>query len=272
MFQLFNIYHLIYIFITLVIFTLLDRFLIKMSNEKQFKFLYGLTIVNFIIHFLKVLVEFELSLSSKIYRIALTNLCAVNTFIYPFVLKFKNKILVNFLEFIGFFSGVVALVFCYDLNGTEPFILSNIRYWFTHFILMFVSFELIRTKQVKYDYRNVWYFYFLFFIEQIIIYLNDYILFVTNIIDRIDYSNGAFTYGIRESVLPYLGFVNYIIPSFLYQDGVYTPVLWMITPMILVLIVAFIISVTLIDRKHFVEDFKKIKEKIKQKRSVKDTK
>ena len=271
MFQLFNLYHWIYIVIATILFILLDRVLIKIEKDKQYRFLFILSIANFCIHFLKVLLEPEASQTSKIYRTALTNLCAVNTFFYPFVLKSKNKSLLNYFEFMGFFSGLIALVVCPDLNDTVPFKIENIRYWITHFILMFISFELMRTKMVKFSYRLLPFCYLCFFIEQGIIYLNDYVLFVSGVTDCIDYSNASFTYGIKDSFQPYLGFANYLIPSIFYKDGIYTPLLWMIFPMLVVLLLAFIFTIIFIDREQFIADFKKIKEYIKDKISKKKT-
>lgn len=265
MFQLFNLYHWIYIFITIILFIALDKILMKMDSNKQYKFLFGLSLINFGIHFIKVLLDIGSSFTTMIYRIALTNLCAVNTVLYPLILKIKNRYLLNFFEFMGFFSGIIALIFCYDLNGTQPFRVENIRYWITHFLLLFISLELMRTKLVKFNYRTLFFCYLCFFIEQGIIHLNNYILYITNITNCIDYSNASFTYGIGDAVLPYLGFVKYFIPNIFFKDGIYTPVLWLLVPMLLVLILAFIISIIFFDREHFKKDFIKIKGCFKKK-------
>ena len=122
MFKLFNIYHFIYIVIFILIFFVLNKLFKNKGKDLQYKIIYFLSIINFLIHFIKVYLDIDLLPSDKIYQIALTNLCAVNVIFYPFVLKKQNELLMSFFSFIGLFSGIVSMLFCYGLNNTFPFI------------------------------------------------------------------------------------------------------------------------------------------------------
>ena len=118
----------------------------------------------------------------------------------------------------------------------------------------------------KFNYHSLLFCYLWFFVEQFIIFVNDCALYWGGVTDSIDYSNASFTYGVKEQFLEYLGFAKYLIPDIFYNNGVYTPILWMLVPMIFVVFIVFIICVVFIDREHFAKDIKQIKAYFREKK------
>ena len=69
---------------------------------------------------------------------SLSNLCAVNVVLYPFIIKINNKWLNYYFQFIGIISGIVAIIYPYELVNFNAFNIESIRYFVTHFILLFI--------------------------------------------------------------------------------------------------------------------------------------
>ena len=257
MFELFNIYHYIYLILLVFGFLYLDKYFSNLSKDKKNKYLFILSIFNFIIHFLKVFLYPYKEVSTQFYYLSLSNLCAVNVVLYPLILKINNKILNNYFMLFGFISGVIAILYPYELINFNAFNIESIRYFITHFILMFISFNLFKEK--KLNYRYLFISYFIFFIEQGIILLNDFIYFKLDIIPNIDYSNGSLLYGINnklESIKWVIDF--FVLDTFKTNEG-YIYLLWQITPSLVLFVIIFIVVILFIDNRRFKNDWYKVK-------------
>ena len=257
MFELFNIYHYIYLILIVFGFLYLDKYFSSLSKDKKNKYLFILSIFNFVIHFLKVFLYPYKEVSTQFYYLSLSNLCAVNVVLYPLILKINNKILNNYFMLFGFISGVIAILYPYELVNFNAFNIESIRYFITHFILLFISFNLFKEK--KLNYRYLIFSYFIFFIEQGLILLNDLIFFKLDIIPNIDYSNGSLLYGINNKLESIKwGIDLFILDTFKTNEG-YVYLLWQITPSLVLFVIIFIVVILFIDNRRFKNDWYKVK-------------
>lgn len=257
MFELFNIYHYIYLILIVFVFLYLDNYFSSLSKDKKNKYLFILSIFNFIIHFLKVFLYPYKEVSTQFYYLSLSNLCAVNVIFYPLILKINNKILNNYFMLFGFISGVIAILYPYELINFNAFNIESIRYFITHFILMFISFNLF--KGMKLNYRYLFISYFIFFIEQGIILFNDFIYFKFDIIPNIDYSNGSLLYGINNKLESIKWVIDlFVLDTFKTNEG-YIYLLWQITPSLVLFVLIFIVVILFIDNRRFKNDWYKVK-------------
>ena len=257
MFELFNIYHYIYLILIVFGFLYLDKYFSNLSKDKKNKYLFTLSLFNFVIHFLKVFLYPYKEVSTQFYYLSLSNLCAVNVVLYPLILKINNKILNNYFMLFGFISGVIAILYPYELINFNAFNIESIRYFITHFILMFISFNLFKEK--KLNYRYLFISYFIFFIEQGIILLNDFIYFKLDIIPNIDYSNGSLLYGINKKLESIKWVIDlFILDTFKTNEG-YIYLLWQITPSLVLFVIIFIVVILFIDNRRFKNDWYKVK-------------
>ena len=259
MFEIFGNYHWLYLAIIALLFFIFDQLLALLNNKTQHRILFVLTLVNVGVHFAKALTKDYVSDNIMYFNMTLTNLCAVNTVLYPLVMLTKNKLITNFFQFMGVASGIMAMVFIYEYDGVRPLDIDLVRYFLTHFILMFVSFELVRTNFVKYNYRNSIFFGIIFLLEQGIIYYDALLCKKYGLIDYITICNQSFIFGVNQESMNFFNLLSWMIPDRFYQDGVVTPVLWQVGPAFYATIIIFLISILFVDREGFQKDIKKIK-------------
>ena len=256
MFELFNIYYWLHLFCAFIIILIVDRILSKLNSKTQYVIIFILSVFNFLLHFFKVYTDGIEGYNNQIYYISLSNFCSINTFILPFVLLFKNKRVTDFMIIMCLVSGIVAMVFCYCLEGENGISNHTVRFFITHLLIFLIPFELLRFKHVSLSYKSVKWCYLFFFIEQGVIYLNDIILFNHNIIPYQHYSNSSLVYGIRSDVNEMFGFIKYLVPNIFIDNGEYIPILWLTVPVLLIAILTYLIIILFFDRNGFNNDYK----------------
>ena len=229
------------------------------SGKTRFAVLWILSLINFILHFIKVYTDGINGFNSRIYYVSLSNFCSINTVILPFILLFKNRVIKDFMTIMCLISGIVAMLFCYCLEGENGFSNHTIRFFITHLILFLIPFELLRFNLIKLNYKNVKWCYLFFFVEQGIIYLNDVVLFKFNIIPYQHYSNSSLVYGIRDDVNSMFGFIKYLVPDIFIINGEYIPIVWLLVPMVLVMMVTYIVVILFFDKEHYIEGYREYK-------------
>lgn len=257
MFALFNIYHYMYLILIVIGFVYLNRYLSNLNKEKRNKLIFIFSIVNLIIHFVKVFLYPYTEVTTQFYYLSLSNLCAVNVVLYPLILKINNKVLNNYFMLFGFISGLIAILYPYELVNFNALNVETLRYFVTHFILMFISFYLFKEKNLNYRYLFIG--YFIFFIEQSIILLNDFIFYKLNIIPSISYSNGSLVYGINSKLDVIKDIINLFILDVFKKGNGYIYLLWQITPSLILFLIIFIICILFLDNRRFKNDWYRIK-------------
>lgn len=253
------------------------HFLKDKNKEEIYKFLFRLTILNLVLHFLRLVFppyvfEFKNSDDLRVMRVVgFENICAVNTLLGPFLFKSKNKYLKDYFMFIACVGGFVALLIPVNPYTTrELFSFDMMRYFVSHFILFIVPVMSVIFKLHEFNYQRFWALPVFFFGCLTLIYLNENITYDLGWVK--EKRNFSFIYGPPDQLGPLKNFFLSLVPenlkNYVGQDGNIvecTPLLWMINPFIgIVMPLAFICNVIL-DFNHFKEDSKNLWNKAKEK-------
>lgn len=276
-----NIWYFTIIVIAIFTIILLFRYLRTKDEETKYKFLYKLTIINVIFHFLRLIFppyvhDFRKYTNLRVLRVVgFENICAVNTLLGPFLYKSKNKYIKDYYMFVGFIGGLVAMIIPINpYTSRELFSFDMMRYFISHFILLIVPLFSYIFKLHTFNYRRFWCLPISFFACLTIIYLNENITYDLGWVE--EKRNFSLIYGIPENLpskfQPLAKFLTSIVPdnfkNYVGPDGnivAFTPLLWMITPFIVIVLpLSFIFNVCL-DFKNFKLDSINLYNKIKNK-------
>ncbi len=258
MIELFNLGYFIYILIAVAVFFLLFFILRKRTKKTQYITLLVILFCNLALHFLKLCFEpYRSGLPETIRKVTFENICAVSTLVFPFIFLTKKKsVLHDFMFFIGVFGGLGALLYPAEALGKEAITFDTIRFYLCHMSLCIVPllsaiFNIHRPRL-----KNVWYIPLLFFVYEIVIFINEIILIKLNFVsstlseffDR-DIRNSSFIFGPLSS-FDSLGFLfEPLVPSIFKSDflGInngtpfYFPILWMVFPVLIYFPIAYLI-------------------------------
>lgn len=130
------------------------------SNDFKYWFLFGLTVLAWIIHFSRYWLEPNL----KTYQMFFSDLCGFSTLVYPFFMLSKNKILKDYMFYLGAVFAFSSLLYPSNINGDAMFSYNTLRFFFAHTILVAVPMLLVTWKMHVPSIKNLGYmFLFLMF-------------------------------------------------------------------------------------------------------------
>jgi len=134
-------------------------FVFKNKPEKfKYYFLFSLTIIAWVIHFSRYWLEPNL----KYYNLFFTDLCGFSTMMYPFFFLSKNKILKDYMYYLGAVFAFLSLIYPNNIDGNPMFEYNSIRFFFAHVILVTVPVLLILWKMHTPNIKHLgWMFLFL---------------------------------------------------------------------------------------------------------------
>ena len=206
------------------------------------------------------------------------NVCAFLIISSPFIWLFGNRLLKNFLTYIGSIAGMIAMLVPYWFIGQSAFQSEAYRFYLCHSLLFISSLLPVFLGLVKLEWKHFWKIGLLFFTMLAIIIVND-IFFI--VIGHYPVSNPSDIYGsLREinpcwSITAPAGFdwlmkiISSFTPAFLRggnASGFYVPILWYAIPMYLgITLVAFVVCV-LCDLSAFKAYLSAIKENMSKKK------
>lgn len=282
----FNIFHFIYIAITVAI-IVGAYFLLRRMNEKtRFRVIFGILAFNFALHFLKLLFppynnplpNYGLRSLRFIFPV---NICAVSTMIFPFIYISKNNTLKDYMFYIGTISGIAAVIILGEGVDRSPLSFDVIRYFLCHISLVLAPLMMVIFGIHKLDYRRVWRVPLVFLIVLCVICASEVTLTATNLLLDKDCNletllsssvrNNAFIFG------PFIGnngqlenltwIVDIITPRvFRYNpmtgEPMYWPIVWLIVPAIVYLPLISILMSLPWERKHIARDFRVLRERL----------
>lgn len=123
------------------------------SNNFKYWFLFGLTILAWVIHFSRYWLEPDL----KTYQMFFTDLCGFSTLIYPFIMLLKKKVLTDYMYYLGAVFAFSSLVYPNNIDGDALFAYNTIRFFFAHTILVAVPVLLVTWKMHIPNIKNLGY-------------------------------------------------------------------------------------------------------------------
>lgn len=174
-------------FLTLIALILIIYFSIKLCHKrgKHFanKYILAILIFNFCLHFVKQLFPtYSKDWPNSLWKSSFENLCAALIILAPFIYISKNKYLKDYMFYIGVISGLgvylfPAAVFGIDLRNLDSFV-DVTRFYICHIPLALCGILMVEEGFHKLDYKRLWVLPFSYIGFQMIIFLNDLILFV----------------------------------------------------------------------------------------------
>ena len=157
MLDMFSLNHLFYTgLVPLVIVGLYYAFKNK-SNRFKYWFLFSLTVLAWVIHFSRYWLEPDL----KTYELFFTDLCGFSTLVYPFFMLSKNKILKDYMYYLGAVFAFSSLLYPNNIAGDTIFAYNTIRFFLAHVILVGVPLLLIAWKLHVPSIKNLGYMFLL---------------------------------------------------------------------------------------------------------------
>ena len=240
-------YYFIYLAAFLIITILFGVIFMKKDKNIQYKVLLGLSFFNFALHFLKLLLpEYSDDMPNSITTVTFENIAAVSTIIMPFVLLSKNKVLRDYMFYIGVIGGLLALAYPMKVFGKEATDLDVIRFYMCHSLLFIVPFYMVFFGIHDLNIKRVPLFPLVFIGVLCLILANEVILMEIGLVEfrsnsflNYNYRNTSFIFGPIEEFEEFSeSFIEPLVPSVFktVADGTYTgsekyiPILWLAVP------------------------------------------
>lgn len=250
------------------------------SVRTQKGVLFGLLVVGFLLHFLKVYIPPYSVDQARMYRDSwFVNICAANIALFPFMFFSKKNAVKDYMFYVGVISGLIALFYPQEPmakvdQSAEQ--LDIVRFYFHHWMLLAVPMLSVLLGHHQLSYKRVWVAPVGLLLLMLFIILNQvfqaelgYIpLRNTSDFLAIGYKNTSYIWGpgtndaIGEFFAIFTPKIFRTVPVGEFAGQVkYWPWFWMIVPaFVLVTPLAFLLSM-IFDRKSLAADIKKLKHK-----------
>ena len=248
--ELWNTNHLITLAVFVVFLVFIGLILKGKDQEVQSKFLLVLAFANLALHFLKLLIpEYSEAMPTSIRKVTFENICATTTIMMPFIMLSKNKVLKDYLFFMGVLGGLAALLFPTEAFGRELGELDVIRFYICHILLFIVPFYMVFFKHHTLDLKRVPYFPLMFILVECLILANEVILMEAGFVDfrggdflNYNYRNSNFIFGPSPEFQELSDkIVDPLVPNIFKTVGdgpyagyeKYIPVAWLVVPCVI---------------------------------------
>jgi len=283
--KMFNVYYFMYLIIAVIFTVSAIKFLKTKNDPFKRKFIYGLILFNFAIHFLKILIfpyNDPYFVEHRIVKVSFENICAVSVLIYPFLYLSKNKILREYMILVALLSGILALtipvdVFSNTFNAVDitgiyvktAFQIETIRFYTTHYILFLSAFLLLYFRLDTITMKNAKWMPWMLLGVLFILYLNEWVLslfdFVPSGIDMYDPDgrNPSLIFGVKN--LDALSGIGQAVKIFVPKmftinpftgDTFFWPVMWLFFPVMIYGYILATISNYIFDKEATIDYFK----------------
>ncbi len=250
MVQMGNMYYFMYIAIAIVLTVFAVKFLNNKSQKFRYWFIFGLIMVAFTIHFLKIFIWPYTTVDNIWTKVSFENICAGSTLLFPFLYFTKNKTLKDYMIMVGIASGIITFIFPVDamsdyfngayLGARGAFELEVMRFYLAHFLLFLVPFLMMRYQMHELSIRRAYRAPLMLVLVLVIIYINELVLTALNWVPKGDLydpskRNPSFIFGVRGDLTGLGLFLGVFVPGFMRVHpltGVifYWPVIWLIIP------------------------------------------
>ncbi len=242
-----NVFYFMYIILAILLITGL-YFLLRKKNEQTVKYvLFGILMFNFVLHFLKLAFPpYVNSLPESVHKSSLENICAASTVLFPFFFLIPKKTVIHdYIYFIGFMGGLLALIYPTEALGEKWYAFDTVRFYFCHIILLSVPILSALLGYHKPKLKRCWAMPLFFLAHETVIMLNEIVLIKIGIIDATLESflsrasrNNSFVHGPTPDMDGVGRFLTALCPEIFKKDifgingGVdfYWPVVWLIIP------------------------------------------
>lgn len=278
--EMFNGVYFFYVIIAVLFFIGSIWFLHNKSDAFKRRYISGILFFALLLHFCKLLFPPYVDDPLAFRKITPENICALSTLVFPFIFFSKNKVLKDYMFYVGVLSGTLAVIYPLEAFGKAPFIFDTIRFYVAHIAITVAPFLMVSTKLHTLDYRRVYKVPLLFMVVLAIIMVNEVILMELGMVplrnmDLFEggYRNFSMIFGVNDSMRGLEGFLRFLTPNFMLtipfgefagQDK-YWPLLWIFFPVVIIVGgLSFLLSLFW-EGKHLVQDLKRVKAFVMQK-------
>ena len=250
--EIFNFFYFLYIAIAVIVTILSVKLLNNKTDKFRHRFIFGLIIINLIIHFLKVMI-YPYTLVDHVWtKVTFENICASSVLLFPFLYFTKNKTLKDYMVMVGMASGIITFIAPLDamspiFNGSisigvrPAFLLENIRFYFAHYLLFLIPFLMMHFKMHEISIKRAYRAPFMLILIFIVILINELIITAIGWVPKEhlfdpNKRNPSFIFGTKEQFSGLGMMVGVFVPSFfmlthpVYEFTFYMPVIWLILP------------------------------------------
>ena len=280
--QLFNEAYFIYIAFFLVF--ILGSITIFKNKSEEFKkrYIASLLFFSLIVHFCKLLFPPYVNDEFAIRKITPENICALSTLIFPFIFLSQNKVLKDYMFYVGILSGTLAVFFPLEAIGKVAFSFDAIRFYVCHTIITVAPFLMVYAGLHKLNYRRIYKVPICFLIVYVIILVNEIILIEIGLVPLRSgnlfatgdefYRNFSMVFGVSENFEAMEGIISFFTPEFMMRipfgphagEKKYWPVLWAIFPAFVYIGGLSLLLSIYWEKAHMKADFLNIKNYVKR--------
>lgn len=247
--ELFNFPYFLFIALDIVAFIVSISFSRRLGKDWTYRFISVLAWSNFALHFLKQLNPFYVaSWPNGLGRSTAENLCAFLIMVSPFIIKWGNKYMKDYLYYIGMISSILVFLVPTGAIGLELGNLENflevLRFYICHVPLLIIGFLEVDSGFHELNYHRLAAIPFMFLLVEGILVANA--CFLNLVLYKMDWNlfldrgnpllNSSLPFGPTPGMDKMLGFIYpYLIPYLqtYYVDGVikFTPVVYLFIPL-----------------------------------------
>lgn len=249
--QMGNIYYFMYIGIALLLTVLSVAFLKHKSQRFRYWFIFGLIMLGFVIHFLKVFIYPYTTVEYIFTKISFENICAVSTLLFPFIYFSKNKTLRDYMVMVGMASGILTLIFPVDAMSTYfngevigqrgAFQIEVMRFYLAHTLLFLSPFLMMYFKMHELSIHRAYRAPLMLILVLLIIFINELVLTALHWVPKADLfnpdkRNPSFIFGVRGDLTGLGAILGIFVPMFMRvatpTSTQMWPVVWLVLPAI----------------------------------------
>lgn len=275
--QLFNFWYFLFILLSFGGFAGL-YFLLRKRSQRTIKLvLVALMTFALLLHFMKGLFPpYSLDYDRHLRDSWFINICGANIALFPFMLVSKSKHAKDYMFYIGFLSGLIAIFYPIDpimKSDQAAEWIDVLRFYLHHNLLWYVPVLMVVLKLHKVDYRRIWSTPVILLCVMLFIMLNQifqselgYIGLRGDDIHAIPYINNSLIWGPDGNIS---NLIDWACPEFFKTIPVgphkgeikYWPWFWLVVPCFVILIPVCFLMAVILDFAHFKQDmcFLKIK-------------
>ena len=244
MVEYFNFFYFLYIGFALGLLLLLYFLLRKKRKKTAETVLFCLFFANFSLHFLKLFSDhYQQWMPYAIRTITPENVCALSVLVFPWFFLSRNKILRDYMFFMGFMSGLGATLIPVDAIGNNPFEFEVMRFYTSHILLWVLPLLMVLLKVHTLNYRRILKVPFVGYAVLCVILANEIILIGTGFVPpeflfSNDVHNSALIFGPLADVAFLGALFTPLTPSVFLTMPLgpdagapfYWPILWLVIP------------------------------------------
>lgn len=244
--EFFNLLYFVFIGLFVLLYFGLNYICKKLNDKQRYYFIWCIFLFGITLHFSKLLFEpYRSDFPYSFRKVTFENICAVSTLIFPFVYISKNKLLKDYMYYLGVISGTLAMLVPTECLGKNPFCFDMIRFYICHMIIAIGPFLMVKYKIHTLDVRRILAVPLVFFAVLGIILVNEIILIEGGFVNmrnldfmNPNYRNSSFIFGPLPGFEEVSKIITVFTPKCFKEVMIgefagqvkYTPILWLVIP------------------------------------------